>query len=386
MAVRIADSLKQQNNLTTFPVAYGADLWLDKNKGEGTPSYDSIQNLYNNGQLGGSSMQVSVMPNASEDYLGNIVQYVGENGTYKKGHFYECIHNITNVNNSYEWQELNHFRFNRTVYSMTTEPINRDFTAGDVIYYTGESTQNFKANHFYRALPNATPQTVYQVNMKETAIVGVMYDCNTPFEMRVGFIVFPSVDGGESTPYQITEITDEDITLTPYGWSGSERTYVGASYSTTVLGWEELEGGGGTSIFYGTMDEWNALSTDAKKQYDYMADDDETSSSVYPSAPTTPELVVDESNKGSNIDKSYTVVKKAFHIVKVHCYSEQESHSAQVYLNNVQIGSESSYQRTSGVGYTVTIPCNVGDVIRTVVSCGGSGTYDKRNAQIFCLN
>ena len=270
--VRISDTMKQQNDLTTFPVAYAADLWLDKNKGSGTPNYASIQTLYNNGELGGGATEVTTMPTASEDYLGNIVQYVGENGTYKKGHFYECIHNVTNVNYSYEWQELSHFRFNRTVYSMTTEPINSDFVAGDVIYYTGEKTENFNTNHFYRALPNATPQTVYQVNMKETAIVGVMYDCNTPFELRVGFIVFPSVEGGESTPYQITEITDESITLTPYGWSGDERTYIGASYSTTVLGWEELEGGGGTSIFYGTMEEWNALPADEKKQYDYMAD------------------------------------------------------------------------------------------------------------------
>lgn len=280
MAVRIADSLKQQNNLTTFPVAYGADLWLDKNKGVGTPSYDSIQNLYNNGQLGGSSMQVSVMPNASEDYLGNIVQYVGENGTYKKGHFYECIHNITDVSDLYEWQELNHLRFNHTIYSMTTEPINSYFTAGDVIYYTGKSTQNFKANHFYRALPNATPQTIYQVDMKESALVGSVYNCYTPFELRIGFIIFPTSTGGEETPYQITDFDDNGITITPYGWSGSKITYVGASYSTTVLGWEELEGGGGTSIFYGTMDEWNALSADEKKQYEYMADDEEGGSYI----------------------------------------------------------------------------------------------------------
>ena len=52
-----------------------------------------------------------------------------------------------------------------------------------------------------------------------------------------------------------------------------------ASYT----GWIDIGGGGsdggeeGTSIFYGTMDEWDALSTDAKKQYDYMADDDENS-------------------------------------------------------------------------------------------------------------
>lgn len=273
MAVRIADTLKQQNNLTTFPVAYGEDIWLDENKGSGTADYDTLQNLYNDGKLGGSSIQVKTMPTASADYFGNIVQFVGESGSYKKGHFYECIHNVTDVSNLYEWQEVNHLRFNHTIYNMTTEPINNNFTAGDVIYYTGESTENFKANHFYRALPNATPQTVYQVDMKESALVGSIYNCYTPFELRIGFIIFPTGTGGEETPYQITHFDDNGIIITPYGWSGSEITYVGASYSTTVLGWEELEGGGGTSIFYGTMDEWDALTTDQKKQYDYMADE-----------------------------------------------------------------------------------------------------------------
>ena len=117
-----------------------------------------------------------------------------------------------------------------------------------------------------------------------------------------------------------------------------------------------------------------------------MVTDDYGDISVYPSAPTTPEIVFDKTNQSSNIDATYTVTKKAFHIVKVHCYSESESHAAQVYLNGVNISSESSYQRTSGVGYAVTIPCNVGDAIRMVVSCGGSGTYDKRHAAIYRLN
>lgn len=139
MAVRIADTLKQQNNLTTFPVAYGEDIWLDENKGSGTANYNSLQNLYNDGKLGGSSTQVTVMPTASETYLDTVLLYIGETGTYKYGTYYKCI------------------------------------------------------------------------------------------------------SDGETPP----------------------------TYS-----WVDAEIGGGTKIFYGTMDEWNALSTDAKKQYDYMSDND----------------------------------------------------------------------------------------------------------------
>lgn len=56
MAVRVADSLKQQNDLKTFPVAYSEDIWIDKNKGEGDADYKDLQTLYNEGALGGSGL------------------------------------------------------------------------------------------------------------------------------------------------------------------------------------------------------------------------------------------------------------------------------------------------------------------------------------------
>ena len=51
------------------------------------------------------------------------------------------------------------------------------------------------------------------------------------------------------------------------------RYYAGDSAKQELN--EMGQGSGGSSIFYGTMDEWNALSADEKKQYEYMADDDE---------------------------------------------------------------------------------------------------------------
>lgn len=91
MPVRIADSMKQMNDLSSFPVAYGEDIWLDKNKGSGTPNYDSIQNMLNNDELGGgSSTQVDTMPVASIDEVGKIYQYTGSSGTYTNGFFYQC--------------------------------------------------------------------------------------------------------------------------------------------------------------------------------------------------------------------------------------------------------------------------------------------------------
>jgi hypothetical protein len=139
MAVRIADTLKQQNNLTTFPVAYGEDIWLDKNKGTDPANYKSLQAMYNDDELGGGSIQVTTMPTASETYLDTVLLYIGETGTYKYGTYYKCV------------------------------------------------------------------------------------------------------SDGETPP----------------------------TYS-----WVDAGIGGGSSIFYGTMDEWNALTADEKKKYDYMADGD----------------------------------------------------------------------------------------------------------------
>ena len=56
MAVRVADSLKQQNDLKTFPVAYSEDIWLDENKGEGDANFKDLQTLFNENKLGGSGL------------------------------------------------------------------------------------------------------------------------------------------------------------------------------------------------------------------------------------------------------------------------------------------------------------------------------------------
>ena len=104
MATRIADTLKQQNNLDTFPVAYGEDIWLDKNKGSGTEDFASIQALYNAGALGGSDIEVTSMPDASASYLNKVLLYVGDTGTYEYGKFYKCVSD-GETPPSYSWED-----------------------------------------------------------------------------------------------------------------------------------------------------------------------------------------------------------------------------------------------------------------------------------------
>ena len=48
--------------------------------------------------------QYSTMPTAGEDYLGEIVQYIGlPDGTYSQGSFYKCEQN----GSSYRWTAIN---------------------------------------------------------------------------------------------------------------------------------------------------------------------------------------------------------------------------------------------------------------------------------------
>lgn len=91
--VRISDTLKQQNDLTSFPVAFGDSIWLNKDKSGATEDYSDLQTMYNNDELGngGSSIQVDTMPIASVDELGKIYEFIGSTGTYVNGYFYECV-------------------------------------------------------------------------------------------------------------------------------------------------------------------------------------------------------------------------------------------------------------------------------------------------------
>lgn len=273
MAVRIADTLKQQNNLTTFPVAYGEDIWLDENKGSGTADYDSLQNLYNDGKLGGSSIQVETMPAASAENVGKIVQYVGETGSYEHGCFYEC----KDESGSYVWRYISTVK-NGVFYTSDNIIDSTLYPVGSVAVYTGEPLWGLFKGHHYEYVED-TPLTTYKFNGTKNGETLSFFLANKKLEVgsalvRIsdGYIVsYVSAINGTTITVQGRTYTETFTDVVETG-----ETEEVASYT----GWIDIGGGSdggeeGTSIFYGTMDEWNALSTDAKKQYDYMSDNDE---------------------------------------------------------------------------------------------------------------
>lgn len=271
MAVRIADTLKQQNNLTTFPVAYGEDIWLDENKGSGTADYDTLQNLYNDGKLGGSSIQVETMPAASAENVGKIVQYVGETGSYEHGCFYEC----KDESGSYVWRYISTVK-NGVFYTSDNITDSTIYPVGSVAVYTGEPLWGLFKGHHYEYVEDTT-LTTYKFNGTKNGETLSFFLANK--ELKVGSALVRISDG-----YIVSYVSAiNGTTITVQGRTYTEtftdvvetgETEEVASYT----GWIDIGGGSdggeeGTSIFYGTMDEWNALSTDAKKQYDYMADE-----------------------------------------------------------------------------------------------------------------
>ena len=272
MPVRIADSMKQQNDLDTFPVAYGADIWLDKNKGSGTANYSSLQAMFNNDELGGggSSIQVETMPAASAENVGKIVQYIGATGSYEHGCFYEC----KDESGSYVWRYISIVK-NGVFYTSDNIIDSTIYPVGSVAVYTGEPLWGLFKGHHYEYVED-TPLTTYKFNGTKNGATLSFFLANKELEVgsalvRIsdGYIVsYVSAINGTTITVQGRTYTETFTNVVETG-----ETEEVASYT----GWIDIGGGSdgeedGTSIFYGTMDEWNELTTDAKKQYDYMAD------------------------------------------------------------------------------------------------------------------
>ena len=249
MAVRVSDNLKPQNDSTEFPVAYGEDIWLDKNKGSGTPNYDSIQNMLNNDELGsGSSTQVDTMPVASVDELGKIYQYTGSSGTYTNGFFYQCK----------AWGYLGWDCDGTILYTKDTETI-----VGKNVYIDSSGTMSL-----------------------EGTITQVADDYST----------LTYIDTNEDT-HECTRDNNEDIANQGYTWIEKEvspsnvkvdnESIVQDSSTHKISVAETYE----TTKTCTDIDEWNALSpTEQAKYENVILEQDET---------TTPISIVDMVQNGN---------------------------------------------------------------------------------------
>lgn len=93
--IKLADTLAPMSN--DFYAVESENVGMDI---DGT--LKSIQQAYEDGDLGGSAIQVDTLPIATESELDRIYQYIGDSGTYQNGFFYRCDY----VDNEYVWTEI----------------------------------------------------------------------------------------------------------------------------------------------------------------------------------------------------------------------------------------------------------------------------------------
>lgn len=93
MAVKVADTLKPMGN---FPIAEAMDVAF----GDG----ESLQKKLDDGTLGGGGdkIQYDIMPNATAELSGKIIQFTGDTGTYVSGAFYKCVEK----EGSFAWEKV----------------------------------------------------------------------------------------------------------------------------------------------------------------------------------------------------------------------------------------------------------------------------------------
>jgi len=258
--------MKQQNDLDTFPVAYGADIWLDKNKGEDPANYKSLQAMYNDDELGGggSSIQVETMPTASAENVGKIVQYIGETGSYEHGCFYEC----KDESGSYVWRYISTVK-NGVFYTSDNIIDSTLYPVGSVAVYTGEPLWGLFKGHHYEYVED-TPLTTYKFNGTKNGETLSFFLANKELEVGSALV---RISDGYIVSY-VSAINGTTITIQGRTYTETFTDVVETGETEEVAsytGWIDIGGGDSGNDyeeFVGTQAEWDALSQSQKNKYD----------------------------------------------------------------------------------------------------------------------
>ena len=316
MAVRVGDNLKPSNDSTEFPVAFGDVIWLNKDKTGATNNFDSLQNMYNNSELGdgGSAIQVDLLPHPSVDELGKIYEFIGSTGTYVNGYFYECVSD-GETPPTYSWVQKNVQPSNATATDVSYDNTISGLTATNVQDAIDEihgglgtaSGKNFtdlvrpnshelvESGSVYSAINNAL-SSIYTPRGELTC---AELTSSLLIEDNVGNIYTMSDSGTTSALFingaGLTINIGDNVGIIKAGADTYLFNYMGNAFdltdyqkkelTTSVLGETTVEGALGAieskdkRIYIGHKSDWDLLSTAEKTEYDeaHFDDDDETS-------------------------------------------------------------------------------------------------------------
>lgn len=267
MAIKLADTARPNNyvdaeHLGTYPVAYAEDVWFADGTRLSEKTFD------------GQSIQKEELPLASATEAGNIYQYTGTTGTYKNGFFYKCVSD-GEPSPTYSWEEIKYV--DKPVLYSDTVPNIRDYDMGAIVCYTGEDIPPFQKGHLYI-------KETRQMNMYDyiAPVIGtgynVVYSFKEKRDVAVNDVTYTEniVDGYHyfvANGY-IESIANDEYTRV--GYNSTQTTITGkpeferTASNANVVDWYDIGGGsGGSNIWNGTHDEWDELTSEQKKQYDY---------------------------------------------------------------------------------------------------------------------
>ena len=325
MAVRVADNLKTANDSTEFPVAYGEDIWIDKNKGSGTANYSSIQDMFDNDELGGgSSIQVDQMPLASADTLGQVLQFIGATGTYTHNYFYECVSD-GETPPTYSWVQKNVQPSNATAAEVSYDNTTSGLTADDVQEAIDEIATGLgtAAGKDFTDTVRPNSHDLVESVAVYSAINNALDTIYTPrgdlscaeltssllIEANVGSVYQMSDSGTTSSLFingaGIAISAGDNVGIIKAGADEILFNYMGNAFDLHDY----------QKVFTGTQAQWEALTTAEKTKYDeaHITDDEIEADNVID---ITARVV-----KGSGYSSGDVFVEKCGHLVSLNFHS-----------------------------------------------------------------
>lgn len=273
MAIKLADTARPNNYVDaehpgTFPVAYAEDVWFEDGTRLSEKSFD------------GQSIQVTELPLASADELGNIYQYVGTNGTYINGFFYECVYS----NGGYAWQEKQVSKAGAEfpIILEAEGTLNHEIsclTFSEFPICLIHAITNYGSNFMFYFFKNQNedPKIITVGNRgKFDGYPRYDYSRNKLFISNGDKIRIEIISLNDGVTYEFTTVSMYSIESLPYlsitPYEGSSFNEADFSISDTNL----VSLLPSQRIFTGTQAEWNALTTYEKKTYGQVniTDDD----------------------------------------------------------------------------------------------------------------
>ena len=108
----------------------------------------------------GETTQVSIMPTATADNSGAIVQYVGAtNANYINGYFYKCVSD-GGVTPAYSWEKVQVSDGGDTI-QVETLPTASASEVGNIYEFVGTTTANYINGRFYRCVSDGASTPTY---------------------------------------------------------------------------------------------------------------------------------------------------------------------------------------------------------------------------------